>query len=121
MNKNINVAVFKPKTGKLERLTIENKLQAFYELLECDTIDIVKFRDMQVICDDNGLLVDDPLPSLLVKNQGAVLFGNLIFTGRADKNGDLQDLFLLDEDTLDSLDVVEDPDSGSYALYSQHQ
>ena len=77
---------------------IENSLENFYKIIGCDLIDIVqievagKFYD--VICDEEFLLKEKPVPTLFV-NSEQVLCGNLIFT-TCDENGKTQGL--TDED-----------------------
>lgn len=63
-------------------------LDDFYKLLGCDCIDI--------ICDDEGLFVNDPKISAIGNMGEPVLVGNLLLCKGNDKNGDL--LPLNDED-----------------------
>ncbi len=62
-------------------LEIEDRLQLYYDLIECDTIDIVERkiedRNFRIICDDEGIL---KLPEIsAISSQGKIRFvGNLI-------------------------------------------
>lgn len=67
---------------------IQDSLEEFYKLINCDLIDITQYKDMNVICDDEGLLKDDFKPSLVINDRQA-LVGNLIFTGGTDEEGNL--------------------------------
>lgn len=73
---------------------IKNDLQTFYDLIECDTIDIVRRkigkRYFNIVCDDEAMLVDWPKISA-ISNIGEVrLVGNLIIcAGDITENGDL--------------------------------
>ena len=71
-------------------------LQDYYKLIGCKWVEIVtrkigrKFYD--VICDEEGTFVDDPLISA-IDDLGRVMFvGNLIICGLADEEGELTDL-----------------------------
>lgn len=61
--------------------TIEHSLQAYYDLLEVETIDIVS-RNIggeyyDIICDDEALLKDNPILSMIDTGCNPMLFGNL--------------------------------------------
>lgn len=60
----------------------EAGLDNYYRLLDCDCIDIVTRtvdgREFDIICDDEALLKDSPVPSAIGKHGQAVLFGNLL-------------------------------------------
>lgn len=75
-------------------------LDDFYKLLGCDCIDIVNRRvgkmSFDIICDDEGLFVNDPKISAIGNMGEVVLVGNLLLCKGTDKNGDL--LPLEDED-----------------------
>lgn len=71
-------------------------LQDYYKLIGCKWVEIVtrkigrKFYE--VICDEEGTFVDDPLISA-IDDLGRVMFvGNLIICGLADEEGELTDL-----------------------------
>ena len=73
---------------------IENSLESFYKIIDCDLIDIVEFevggKFYDVICDEEFLLKDKPVPTLFI-NSETVLCGNLIFT-TCDEDGKTQGL-----------------------------
>lgn len=80
----------------------EDDLHSFYKLLHCDTIDIIS-REIQgipvaIVCDDYGLFVDNPVPSLFEYYTHAdslpieVLCGRILICGPANDAGDLTDL-----------------------------
>jgi hypothetical protein len=63
-------------------------LKEYYELLNCDTIDIVSRKIAgkyyEIICDDEGLLVNMPTLSAAWKTtKKPALFGNLLIAGEA--------------------------------------
>lgn len=63
-------------------LEIEDHLQLYYDLIECDTIDIVERkienRNFRIICDDEGLL-KMPEKISAISSRGKIQFvGNLI-------------------------------------------
>lgn len=71
-------------------------LDDYYELIGCELVDIVtrkigrKFYD--IICDDEGTFVDDPLISAIDDLGGVMFVGNLIICGRVNNEGELTDL-----------------------------
>lgn len=73
---------------------IENGLESFYKIIDCDLIDIVEIevggKNYDVICDEEFLLKEKPEPTLFV-NSETVICGNLIFT-TCDANGKTQGL-----------------------------
>lgn len=81
------------KIGKpLEVVDINDDLDEFYSLLEVDTIDIVSrsvgtmFYD--IICDDNGLLVENPRIALVPTEddeRNFAIYGNIIFCNYNDE------------------------------------
>ena len=77
---------------------IENSLESFYKIIGCDMIDIVQIevegKFFDVICDDEFLLKEKPVPTLFIDNEN-VLCGNLIFM-TCDEEGNTQGL--TDED-----------------------
>ena len=64
-------------------IDIEPSLQKYYELLDCDTIDIVERsvggKNFDIICDDEGLMLDRPVVSAITGNGEPMLVGNLLF------------------------------------------
>lgn len=105
----LNVLVFKPKAIKIgsmasfnrlntgQELFIKDDLDEFYRLIECDTIDIVK-RDIGgkcycVICDDEGLFKQNPLPAIANQQTPNInVYGNIIITGEENNEGELTSL-----------------------------
>lgn len=71
-------------------------LKDYYELIGCRVVDIVtrkigrKFYE--IICDDEGTFVDDPLISAIDDLGRVMLVGNLIICGKVNSEGDLTDL-----------------------------
>lgn len=61
---------------------VQPKLEEYYRLLDCDTIDIVERqvggKYFDIICDDEGLLKENPIPSALNKKGELMLVGNLL-------------------------------------------
>lgn len=76
-------------------IDIEDKLDVFYELIGCRCIDIVQRRIgnkyFDIICDDEGALVEDPVVSAVDTQFHQMLFGNLIIS-KSDGEGNLIDL-----------------------------
>jgi len=79
--KHIKVVVVNPLKGAEERV-IKNDLEAFYETIECDYIEVArrqignKYYD--IICDEEALLKSSPLVSTFDRNQEPMLVGSLI-------------------------------------------
>ena len=77
-----------------EKLNIKDDLQNYYNLIECNSIDIVRRkigkRRFNIVCDDEGMLVDGPKISA-ISNLGEVrLVGNLVIcSDLVTKEGDL--------------------------------
>lgn len=77
-----------------------SELEDYYRLMEIDTIDIVareingKYYD--IICDDEALLKDKPIPTVFDSDKQPMIFGNIIIAGLADETGNMTDL--TDED-----------------------
>jgi len=86
----IRVVKFDPKSNEwTEHQITGGKLGEYYRLIGCTTIDIVALNhNLDVYIDDEGLLVDNPIMSMVMGN-GIVrqLAGVLVFTGGADKDG----------------------------------
>ena len=86
----LNVADNQPPEAR----QIKDDLQTYYDLIECNAIDIVRRkigkRYFRIIYDDEGLLVENPKISA-ISNLGEVrLVGNLIIcAGDVTENGDL--------------------------------
>lgn len=99
MIENITVIYLQPGR-KHKVLDIKDDLHTYYKLLNCDTIDIVKRSfggiTCDVVCDDEGLLKENPLPCSLWIEQDEdgkfkcleTLVGNLVLAWHNDV-GDL--------------------------------
>ena len=87
--------------GKVMELDIENELEAFYEALGCDWIEIhphkigypgIKFdTTFLVMCDEEGKLKDNPKISAIDSKGRTMFVGNLLFF-RTDDEGELKEL-----------------------------
>jgi len=79
-----------------------NGLEDYYRLMEVDIIDIVarkingKYYD--IICDDEGLFKEQPIPTMFDTNKQPMIVGNIIIAGLADEEGNMTDL--TDEDIV---------------------
>lgn len=67
----------------IKPVDVNDKLSEFYRLLRCSTIDIT-LRDIggkvfDVMCDDEGLLTDNPIVSAFDSDGRMALVGNLLF------------------------------------------
>lgn len=102
--KKIKVLIIDTKKGfRIE--TINNSLDDFYSIIDCDCIDIAtrkignngKYYD--IICDDEGLLKGSPKVSAISPSCNSMLVGNLIITNY-NSNGETTSLT---EDDIDYL------------------
>lgn len=103
--KKIKVVFLDVETGKAPQvLEIEDKLDSYLETLRIDTIDIVKRNiagnPYQIVCDDEGLLKEDPTLSAVDLNNVGALVGNIIITGLTDYEGNLTSLNEKDVDRI---------------------
>lgn len=80
-NKPLTGFYIDPESNISEVRVIVDSLANFYELLACDTIDIttrfVQGVRFDVVCDDNGLLFEKPIPSALFPDGRVALVGRL--------------------------------------------
>lgn len=87
-----------PKTDTACECDIVDSLDVFYDMLDCGTIDIVNRgfsnskKRFDIICDDEGLLKDDPYVSAVDTRGSAMLVGALLVVGPADDDGELTSL-----------------------------
>lgn len=85
--------------GKAGAIEVEPKLENYYNLLNCNTIDITSRQldgtYFDIICDDEGLLCDSPIASAIDGKRGGQLVGNLLFCHH---NGDGDETGLTPED-----------------------
>lgn len=102
MTKTIKAYYIDPTTNTAESREITPCLDTYYEMLHCDTIDIVNRgftnskRRFDIICDDNGTFVDDVRISALNDALQPMLVGALLVVGQADEEG--YETSLTDED-----------------------
>lgn len=82
--------------NKQVKLVFADDLGEFYEYIQCRCIDIVRRkiggREFEIIVDDEGLLVDNPIVSALDKSLEAMLVGNLLIAGSEVIEGELTGL-----------------------------
>lgn len=89
-------ALFLDTVNKTTKVVDVNTLDDYYNLIGCRCIDIVsrkigrKWYD--IICDDEGTFVEDPLISAIDNLGRVMLVGSLIICGLADDEGELTDL-----------------------------
>jgi hypothetical protein len=87
-----------PKTDTACECDIVDSLDVFYDMLDCGTIDIVNRgfsnskKRFDIICDDEGLLKDEPYVSAVDTRGSAMLVGALLVVGEADDEGNLTSL-----------------------------
>lgn len=77
-------------------VNVPNELDAFYKVLGCSCIDITVRRigtaNFEIICDDEGLLVESPRISAINNLGRPQLVGNLLIVGRGGAEGNLTSL-----------------------------
>ncbi len=70
--------------GLYHLVDIKPKLEEYYRLLNCECIDIVQVQVSghiyDVICDEEALLKENPIPSVLIDNHNFVYGNALICT-----------------------------------------
>lgn len=74
-----------------------NTLADYYKLIGCNYVDIIHRRigdvEVEIVCDDEGLLVNAPKPSGISVDGTPMLFGNLLIaSGRVTDDGELTEL-----------------------------
>lgn len=81
--------VIDTEKGISGEVDFEDKLDNLYGLLNCDCIDIavryVDGKEFDVICDDEGLLKDNPIPSAVDKNLNVMFCGSILFAHHDDE------------------------------------
>jgi len=89
--KAIYLNVYENKESEI--IEFKDDLDTFYKLIQCSTIDIVQRKlgnkYYNIICDDEGALIDSPKISAVNNLGDAMLVGNLIIVGDANEDGDL--------------------------------
>lgn len=77
-------------------VNIPNELDTFYKVLGCRCIDITTRRIgktvAEIICDDEGLLVEAPKISAINNLGEAQLAGSILIVGNGDSDGNLTSL-----------------------------
>lgn len=72
------------KDNCIDPIEVKGELKEYYDLIECSCIDIVSRRIgdtyFDIICDDEGLLKDNPRVSAIDTEGNVMLVGNLIFS-----------------------------------------
>lgn len=69
---------------KCTTVVMEDKLQNYYEKLNCECIDIVQIEvngvEFDVICDDEALLKPNPIPSIFIDYDAynPCIYGNVL-------------------------------------------
>mgnify|MGYP000912060792 CR=1 FL=1 len=84
----IKVGVFTGLYPAIDFLEIDDKLETYYHLIKCDTIDITQILGCDVIVDDEGLLKDKARITYALTNGSRIkrsLVGVLIFAGHDDE------------------------------------
>lgn len=113
--RNLKGVLICPDKNTAEEASIPNNQDGYYEALNCDTIDIVERsiggQYFDIICDDEALLKDDPIPAALDKLHEPMLFGRL-FVCHHDDEGELTSLS--DDEVKHILSLCE---SGTYVNY----
>lgn len=85
----IKVAVWDGKKHDFEIKDIKNDLHTYYRIIDCSTIDITQYRDLDIIVDDEGLLIESPRQTASYRSKDnsveyGALFGTLIFCNHDD-------------------------------------
>ena len=77
-------------------ITISNTLDALYDVLNCDLIDITSRRIgdeyYNIICDDEGFFKEFPKLTAVDRNNGPMFVGSLFVVGPVDAEGNLESL-----------------------------
>lgn len=83
-----------PISSIYEPRILQDDIHTYYRVLHCDLIDItviqIAGKRYQVICDDCGLLRENPLPTIY--RPDGTLVGACFVTGLADDQGNLTSL-----------------------------
>lgn len=91
------------ENNNCEIVDIKDDLNVFYKMLNCRTVEMPE-RKIGVkshyyytfICDEEGLLKDNPMPSALNDLGRPMLFGNLLIVNVDYKTGELKELSVED-------------------------
>lgn len=92
--KSIKGVLIDVKNGQARVAVIPDTLEGYYEAVDCDCIDIVARKIggkyFEIVCDDEGLLKDNPKVSGIGVDGKPMLVGNLFVCGL--KGGDLRSI-----------------------------
>lgn len=79
--KKITGVLIDVQNGTASVTTLDKSLDAYYAALNCRCIDIARRtiggRAFEIICDDEGAITGDPVPSGISKGNTIELYGNL--------------------------------------------
>lgn len=104
MDKNILGYYINPSESVFKPLEITDDLYTYYDILDCRCIDITHVKIAghvyAVVCDDEGLLKDNPLPAIV--RPDACIVGACFVTLPSDDDGNLQSLTDYDIKLLDA-------------------
>lgn len=96
--------------GNLSVLDIESTLENYYSHLNCHTIDMVcreiSGHPFTVVCDDEGLMIDNPIPTAIYTDGSIALCGNIMIEGMPDSVGNSTGLS--DEDVTWIMQSIEE-------------
>ena len=100
------------ENDKADVVEFEGKLQNYYDLLHCDTIDIVSReigngrsrRRFDIVCDDEGLFSQDAKISAIDNLGRTMLVGSMLVVNRTDEG---ETASLTDEECEFVLDKVQ--------------
>ena len=83
-------------TAEETKVVKASELEDYYRLIGCDCIDIttrkIGDRYLEIICDDEGLLKNNPRVSAIDNLMKPALVGNLLIAGPVDEDGELTSL-----------------------------
>ena len=112
----------------IERCSIENQLDEFYRILNCELINcptrMIEGVKVIVVCDDKGLLKDDPIPAIIgiSSETGRIvdIIAGSVFLCKFDGVNDITSLSEKEiERILSAVHVVSDGKSDFQVLFSQ--
>lgn len=76
--------------GHIKEVEIKDDLSGLYGILNCDTIDItqraIDGRVFDIVCDDEGLLKENPKPTAVRTDGKIMLVGNLFICNHYKEN-----------------------------------
>ena len=77
------------KDGSFSVTEIENRLDSYYPIIDCNTINIVSRRfagrRLDVICDDEGLFTDHPVVTAIDTEYHPMLVGTIVIVRHDDE------------------------------------